>query len=662
MMKILEYSRDEVVVLGKNQRQAELEKEIQFSRDLTSTYLIVAAGTLAIIACQHWTRALLSSRVRVVSDCQDERREAKSIEQGSPDGGASSSSSTLVANEIGDDEASFSRHQRTGLSTHRIFESERDTIDEETPLLSSAASKNRVISRYWKTIKSFAIYQPGPIPAITASSNSLPPNGSTLVILLLFVPNLFYLLYRVPFSLQTIIVLADRAGRCFVINLPILYLLGAKHQPLLFLTGRSYEALNIFHRRLGEWMIFLATVHSVCMIAFFWPLFRARGHDVWYFLGQPIILLGVLTFLAFIVIWSTSIGYVRQFYYEIFLAVHVMGQVIALALLFFHHPNSRPYVAVAVLIWAVDRIFMRNFIVPVTLDATAMLGHDEDTVLLSAKVPIRDNGSRLHQMLQPRICNGWKPGQHVFISVPSLKPSATLQAHPCSIASLPDIIVPDSEESAYRSLNLIIRAKNGFTLDLLNLLKSKQTELCASVILEGLQIRIDGPYGSTEAHQATHKADRVLLVAAGSGIAVTFPLAVEVLRKTLEVPEQEDVPSIPQEHPKNRMAHYWILRSKSHTSWLSHASSKPSLSESSTEYPILLPPQGTETLDPKSSRASLVESAVNWITDHGAVEDGAKIVVVVSGPDAMVRGVRNRCAELVKHGYDIDVFAEKFGW
>ncbi|KAK2073433.1 hypothetical protein P8C59_007718 [Phyllachora maydis] len=42
---------------------------------------------------------------------------------------------------------------------------------------------------------------------------------------------------------------ADRAALVFVANLPLLYLLSAKNQPVKFLTGRSYETLNLFHRR-----------------------------------------------------------------------------------------------------------------------------------------------------------------------------------------------------------------------------------------------------------------------------------------------------------------------------------------------------------------------------------------------------------------------------
>jgi len=36
--------------------------------------------------------------------------------------------------------------------------------------------------------------------------------------------------------------------------------------------------------------------------------------------------------------------------------------------------------------------------------------------------------------------------------------------------------------------------------------------------------------------------------------------------------------------------------------------------------------------------------------------------VVVSGPDSMIRDVRNVCAGLVGEGKDVRVVVEKFGW
>ena len=636
-------------------RRRWLVDHLEFSRRLTPTYLILAVVLLSILACYHWVSlAICLRRLRAIQSQRDDVQIREGI-----GGQASQSNSVPKGPKLAFKSANVSQTQR-----QEVLKSADPCADEETPLLQSTTGRRNSPSKLLHIIIAFLVYQPKQIPAITAPQNLLPSNGRTLVILLLFIPNLFYLFYRMPISVDSLLLFADRAGLCFTVNLPILYLLGAKNQPLRILTGRSYEDLNIFHRRLGEWMIILATIHGVGMITFFWPLLRDLGYSLGYFLTIPLILLGILTYVAYFIIYITSIGYARQLFYEAFLLIHILAQVAALALLFFHHSASRPYVIASVSIWATDRILLRIFLIPVTLRATAILADDGETVLLSAKVPAHDEGY-MRWSLRPNIYRGWHPGQHVFLCIPSLSHDATLQAHPYSIASVPDIIRPDFEEPAHRVLNLIIRPKNGFTLDFLNHLKSKQTtESSSRAVLHNLQVRIDGPYGSTDTFDAVKRADRTLFVAGGSGVAATYPMAsaaASAIRKIYS--SQEDMIDSPA-----RIAHYWIARSMSHSSWLppSPLSVMEFLHQA---YPVMHPSGGTERLvgtaeSKEAARDDLLDGAVGWIEreQFGAIEDGAKIAVVISGPDEMVRQVRNKCSRLVRKGWDIGVYVEKYGW
>jgi len=50
-----------------------------------------------------------------------------------------------------------------------------------------------------------------------------------------------------------------------------------------------------------------------------------------------------------------------------------------------------------------------------------------------------------------------------------------------------------------------------------------------------------------------------------------------------------------------------------------------------------------------------------WVEEED-VNGNARSGVVVSGPDGLVRDVRNTCAELIWRGRDVDVQVEKFGW
>ncbi len=79
--------------------------------------------------------------------------------------------------------------------------------------------------------------------------------------------NIFDALFRINFNIDELFVMAERFGLVFVANLPLLFILAAKNQPLEFLTGRSYESMNIFHRRLGEDLCLQAFLHTSGMVA-----------------------------------------------------------------------------------------------------------------------------------------------------------------------------------------------------------------------------------------------------------------------------------------------------------------------------------------------------------------------------------------------------------
>ena len=53
---------------------------------------------------------------------------------------------------------------------------------------------------------------------------------------------------------------------------------------------------------------------------------------------------------------------------------------------------------------------------------------------------------------------------------------------------------------------------------------------------------------------------------------------------------------------------------------------------------------------------------VRAVVGAWASEGSGSAAVVVSGPEGMVRDVRNGCAGLVARGVDIRVQVEKFGW
>ncbi|KIY03403.1 uncharacterized protein Z520_00094 [Fonsecaea multimorphosa CBS 102226] len=652
---------------------------------------------------------------------------------------SSSSSSTLTAR---------------GTSTPPQKEDGFDS-GETTPLLSQSWPTSRRRPAVLDRLKSFLMFQPRPIPALTSPSNTLPNNATTLVVLLFLAVNLFYLFYHIPLSLPWIFILADRAGLLFVVNLPVLYFLAAKNnQPLKYLTGCSYEGLNILHRRLGEWMTCFAVIHMCGMLAVWYTLLRPLGFSLLRFLTTKLVFLGICAVISYYVIYITSVGWFRQLYYETFLVMHIIFQLVALVFLFFHYHTARPYVSAALAVWAVDRLLWRMTLSSRRFIATLDVAPDGHTVLVHCEIPL-DHQRRPVLGIQTNLRHGWLPSQHVFLSVPSMGFKYRFQAHPFTIASP----APPENIAAMRSwpLQLTIRAIDGFSLALLHYARHHQH----------CEVVLDGPYGSTSALAAAQSADRVCFVAGGSGIAVTYPLcwAIRVRKgssadaglllstrtayknglKTTPTAVADSAPWL----SDSKYAHFWVRQEKLHGQWIctvprasavksrydgengNEAMIRSAAQQECCDDAVALVTQAfdTRSYGGEGGRPDMQSEIYSWVTSVSpsssadvpgissssssstALDEGPpgssptssssllrppslqspntnfrnipytpstqkntdidttqgrnreKICIIVSGPDGLVRDVRNVAADLVRQGgWDIDVYAEKFGW
>ncbi|KAL6246693.1 hypothetical protein RBB50_006000 [Rhinocladiella similis] len=578
---------------------------------------------------------------------------------------------------------------------------------ETTPLLlqESATSPRRplILSR----LKAFLLYQPRPIRALTSPSNVLPDNGTSLLLLFFLGVNLFYLLYRSPLTISWIFILADRAGLLFVVNLPVLYLLAAKtNQPIKLVTGWSYEGLNLFHRRLGEWMIAVSIVHMLGMFVVWYTILRPLDFDLVRYLTAPVVFVGISAITSYFIIYITSVGWFRHLYYEAFLGLHIFFQVAALAFLFFHYPTARPYVLGTLFIWVIDRLVWRISLSSRKYLATLEVARDGHTVLLHCDIELQRTllGTRVG------LHHGWLPGQHVFLTIPSMGFKYRFQTHPFTIAS-----PAPARHAGVKSwpLELVIRSIDGFSLDLLKYARHHQH----------CEVIMDGPHGGVEALEAAHQANRVCFVAGGSGIAVTYPLAWDVRVEGVMQPEApvstrtvyrggiRSTQSVVDCGPFVQFsdyAHFWVRQDSSHARWISIF---PRASSVKQEPAMKVYPRGLEgngdqedvasivtrsfdTRTPRSEggRPDVKSEVWNWVTSTSSTrsssstllaaeeaestvlkikdslsskagsKDREKICIIVSGPDGLVRDVRNVAAQLVREGWDINVYVEKFGW
>lgn len=601
-------------------------------RDIAALFNYVVLAVLAVFTLIHWQRKFCNARRResltkLVEDVPVKKihRSKKPYSNGkcsidedsSGDVSSSSASSTIVGTR----------------SPAEVVKSE-DVDLERQPLLNSrtkTTEATRSPLRFGSSVRSWLMYQPRPLPII---NRSLPSNGTTLFVLGYIGVNIFLQLYGGSLRPEYEFAFADRAGYIFIVNLPLLYLLAAKNQPVKFLTGYSYEALNIFHRRVGEWMCFIAFVHSLGMVLneLYFEAEWLKAGDSWYFFTHPLVLLGIGAFLCYELLYFTSLGSFRQRWYELFLASHIVLQVGALVFLYFHFHTAKPYVLASLVIFVADRLVWRLLLKSTTLQVDLQVLEDGKTFMLSADWDLPQ------QRLQQRgrwfgnnITYGWRPMDHIFITAPSLGCTHKLQAHPFTIASAaPEVSDTSGTGSTHAWLNLLIRAHDGFTGDLLQHARLNST----------ISLRVDGPYGSPDALEMLLATDTAVLVAGGSGIAVVFPVVWELVHKYAR------------SHPDRRIHLLWIIRSHSHRSWMP----QERLDDLARAGVYVTIPEPTANAERPDVDAYISDLAL------GASNPAATMGVVVSGPDALNRTARNACAGAVKLGKKVDLRVEKFGW
>ncbi|KAI8966247.1 hypothetical protein F5Y11DRAFT_188156 [Daldinia sp. FL1419] len=582
-------------------------------RTIVYTYNIVLLVVLLIFTLIH-----INERIQ-------EKSKWRKLEQGSTTT-SGSPRKTAGDSEVANEAESSSSSTLEGSLSSQVTLKAVDADVERQPLLGTRRRQPptaRSGNRFMRNLMSWLMYQPQPIPVI---NRTLPSNGTSLFVLAFLGLNVFYHLYRVPLDPIYFFAFADRAGNIFVINLPLLYLLAAKNQPIRLLTGHSYEALNIYHRRLGEWMCFEAVVHFFGMLL--WRLVLEptwlRSGTFYAYITHPLCLWGIGAWVSYELLYFTSLGSFRQRWYELFLASHVVLQVAALAFLYMHFFTSRPFVLLSLAIFLLDRLIWRLWMKSANFIADLTILEDDQTFLVSMDWDIPTSKARgCLSSLGQSIRHGWLPADHVFVSVPVLGRSHSLQAHPFTIASA----APTTDSTGSLShawLSLLVREQSGFTSDLLNHARSNSR----------VAVRLDGPYGSQDPLNMLRSCDNAVLIAGGSGIAVVFPMAWDLATG----------------HAGKRQVHLiWVIHSRAQRSWIPE------------ERLVELRKLGVHIIIPEPTIEAGRPDIPSYVADLTAASEG-RVGFVVSGPDGLNRTARNACADAVRSGANIQLRVEKFGW
>ena len=601
-------------------RHEKLMEEVRYSRRLILTYQIAVWGTVLLVAAVRWTRKALRERRR--------RASLNILETDGVYSGGVLKSTSAGARQAGqDNEESSSSRSSTLHDTLSVSAPAKDA-NERTPLLpgDQKSQGRRPIIRY---IRAFLLYQPPPIPFF---NKTLPSNGTSIILLAFIALNAFYTLFRISFTIPELFVLADRSGLVFVANLPLLYAISAKNQPLRLLTGHSYEFLNIFHRRLGELLGLHASIHAVGMIVVWYTVLGPYGLTLGQFLSRPEVSHGLTALTAYQFIHLTSLASFRQKAYEVFLASHVFLQAAGLLFLYLHTRGSRVYVGISLAIFVIDRLVFRIWVKSTTLEATVSVMEDDETVKLSTEIALLPR-KKIFKPLGKSVKYGWRAADHVFVSVPSLGRKYIFQAHPLVIAS-----AAPSPGADVAQLDFIVRARDKFSLDLLHSARKH----------DRLKVRLDGPYGSSLARSMLGDSDVAILVAGGSGIAVAWPLVMHLL----ELNQSSEAAGAPSFALRTRkIVLVWVVRKDEHVSWVGQAA-LDHIQRNDVDVNV---PAATE----ENGRPDLERIIDDLVMRYGR---GKRTGVVASGPASLTRVVTNVCAGLVWEGKDVNARVEKHGW
>lgn len=272
-------------------------------------------------------------------------------------------------------------------------------------------------------------------------------------------------------------------------NIALITFLALKNTPLAFLTGYSYERLNILHQAAGYCTVFFALLHGLLFIST-----DAKAGRIQDLLEQDNVM-GIVAGSAMITILTTAL-ILRRFRYEAFYIVHITMFMLILIAVGLHRPDfdtKSIYVIIfTACIWFSDRLLRGFRIVYYSFGNRATIS------------PLPHGGVRIVLRHTP-----WRatPGTHVFLWIPTAR---AFETHPFTIVST-------------NPLELVVSAHDGFTRDLYSLASKNPGAV--------LRASCDGPYGALPDFATFN---HVVLIAGGSGATFTLGVALNLVRKMPE--------------------------------------------------------------------------------------------------------------------------------
>lgn len=301
----------------------------------------------------------------------------------------------------------------------------------------------------------------------------------------------------------------DRTGIMSFYNMVLLWLLAGRNDVVIWLTGWSFQSLNLFHRWTARVAVVQAFIHSCAYVCIRWGAF-------WAFMPERYWWSGVCAMITMGLLIPLSVLPLRQYAYEVFLFLHIALSVATLALLYLHTEmfGYDPWVWLCMGIWAFDRVLR---VVRVAVLSFKTLGQRNAVGAITAVNP-----GLMRLRVDTSVPIEPAPGDYYFLYSPhSLAP---WENHPFTLASW------EKAPGGGTTLHFLIAPMEGWTRRLRRRIEavaaikahseSETERLIASPGSARLRVLLEGPYG----HRCDLDVfDHVLLLAGGSGIAAVLP-------------------------------------------------------------------------------------------------------------------------------------------
>ncbi|KAG6852346.1 hypothetical protein C0991_000502, partial [Blastosporella zonata] len=325
---------------------------------------------------------------------------------------------------------------------------------------------------------------------------------------------------------------ANIASSVATTQLPLVAALGSKNNIIAFLTGVSYEKLNYLHRMAARVLCVLIWVHASGRIKI--GLVGTLSERI------PWVHCGVLAITAFTILGIVSVQPLRSRNYEMFLVGHMLLVFITLMGAYFHTrgvtKGEQDHIWPTFIVWGLDRA-IRVIRIIVYNTGYFKKGSSEQVAQFEVRAP---NFVRV-TLRRPTYLR-WRPGQSAYLRIPGAL-STLFESHPFTIASI-DVSckVSDTEKSDeiakeeeggsgsgvkelnvhddLKTLSFLIGVRSGFTQRLLRAISVEEKQ--------EMKVIFEGPYGSPP---RLGGFGTVVLIAGGSGVSLTIPLLLDVVRR-----------------------------------------------------------------------------------------------------------------------------------